>query len=404
MYWDVANRLAAGLPGGLEPLWPPFYPGLLAWVVRVGADRATVQVLQTLLFAGTVILLFDIGRRVTGRPVVGGIAAGLLALDPQMAAFTQYFWPEVLHLFLVMGIAWILVARSESVGWGAAAGVALGVALLTKNLLGPLVPAILLAWPLTRGRRGLWPATAAACVLAVTVAPTMIDNRRQHGAYFIGDSARFNVWVGLNDRARRNFVDEIVGPEFQRYRLDPRSHREREADLGTRIVTLVQERGIGPVLAAQLGRQYFRLFDKDSFFTNQLPRGAIAALGGGYASVPDWLAAVFRAWGATIYAAVLVAAPFGFVALPASSRRAFGVAAAYLAFTLAVCLISHVKTRYRVQVMPVFYLASAVAVARWMEGHSQAGADGHPSRAAMAIAVTCAVILLVLAFGGAVVP
>ncbi|MEO7275757.1 MAG: hypothetical protein ABIX28_19855 [Vicinamibacterales bacterium] len=57
---------------------------------------------------------------------------------------------------------------------------------------------------------------------------------------------------------------------------------------------------------------------------------------------------------------------------------------------LAISLVVHVKTRYRLQALPVFYLWSAVMVAR---------PGGLPAGAARLAPAVCAAVLL-LAFGG----
>ena len=67
-----------------------------------------------------------------------------------------------------------------------------------------------------------------------------------------------------------------------------------------------------------------------------------------------------------------------------------------MGYVLAISLVVHVKTRYRVQLLPVFYLSSALILA--IPG-------GLPAAAAPRLAAAvCAAVLLLLAFGGAWLP
>jgi 4-amino-4-deoxy-L-arabinose transferase-like glycosyltransferase len=393
MYWDVARRLADGQPSGLDPLWPPLYPYFLA---AAGLDAHVVQALQCVLLAASAWLLYDIAVRLTHSVRVGAAAAVLLLLDAQVTAFATYYWPEIPHLFLLLSIAWILTARRGEPRWGLPLGVAIGLALLTKNLLEPFVPVLFAVWLIGTGRRGIIGATLAAIALAMTVAPAAIDNRQRHGAYFVGDSAAFNVLVGLRDTERRNFVNDAVGVEFARYVDSAPAHAERVELLWQQTHAFVDDRGLSAVLVAQLRRQYFRLFDRESFFTDQLPGGILFDQGRGYRDMPPWLGTTWRVFATILYAGVLITAPFGAARLFRLARGPAILALTYVGYVLAISLVVHVKTRHRVQVLPVFYLLSALTLA--IPGGLPAA--GAPRLAA----AVCAVVLLLLAFGGAWLP
>jgi hypothetical protein len=396
MYADLARRLAAGEDARIEALWPPAYPRFLAGLLLLGGGSFLLaRCVQLALLVAAALLLRDLAARLTGSAAAGTVAAALLLLDPQVGAFAHFLWPEVPHLFLFLFAAWILVARGERPAWLAVVGVVLGLALLTKSLLGPFLPVLLL--PLVRGA-GLRGARRAALVVlaaAVTLAPTVIDNARR-GAPLIADSSRFNLWVGLNDRSRKDMVDEVVGDEYQRYLKSGETGAARAQVLDARIRGLVRERGVSALLRAQLARQYFRLLDKDSFLTDQLPGGAIARLGYGYRGAPPAAAALLRAWSYALYAAVLVGAALGFAAAPPRGPW-HRVLAAFLAYNAAVFLLLHVKSRYRVAFMPVLYLQAGAFAGWWLAGRASRPS---PSRAAWAAAGSAAALALFLAFAG----
>ena len=396
MYADLAHRLAAGDDARIDPLWPPAYPRFLAGLLVLGGGSFVLaRCVQVALLFASALLLRDLAARITGSAVAGTVAGALLLLDPQVGAFAHFLWPELPHLFLFLFAAWILVARAERPAWLAVAGVVLGLALLTKSVLGPFLPVLLLPLVFRAGRPGAGRAALVVLAAAVTVAPTVIDNARR-GAPLFADSSRFNLWVGLNDRSRKDMVDEVVGDEYQRYLRSGETAAARARVLDARIGGLVRERGLAALLRAQLGRQYFRLLDKDSFFTDQLPGGAISRLGYGYQGVSAAAAALLRAWSYALYAVVLVAAALGFAAAPPRGPW-HRVMVAFLVYNAALFLLLHVKTRYRVAFLPVLYLQGGAFVAWCLARRESRSA---PSRAAWAAGAAGAALALFLAFAG----
>lgn len=378
-YHAAAGRLLAFGAADLDPLWPPLYPWFLAPLLALGGGSLFwVRAVQLALLGLAAFLLADLGKRWTGLHEAGALAAFLLLADPQVAAFAHYLWPETLHLALFLTALWMLVQAGEGKSrstwiWAVGAGLALGLALLTKSLLAPFLPLLLAPLALAADRRrGFLAAGLALLTAAAVVAPaTWTNHRRGHG-WVIADSSRFNLWVGLNDTSRRNLVGEIVGDEYQRYQESAATLPERNRILSSRIRALVEERGWPALLAAQLGRQPFRLFDKDSFFTDQLPGGALAARGFGYRDVPPALAAVLRGWSYLLYGAVLALAGWGFFRIVHRASPWWRVLLAFLAGNLVLFLFFHVKTRYRVQFLPVLDLYAAVAIAFWLGRRGEA--------------------------------
>jgi hypothetical protein len=419
-YWAAAAEVRAGRPADLQLIWPPLYPHWLAFWTGFwtdvgetgigGGGRLAAQLAQVALLALAALLLRGLATAAVGAGLAADVAAALLLLDPQIAAFTVYLWPELLHLVLFLFTWWVVATRGDrppgrrQTAWLLAAGASLGLALLTKSLLVPFIPVLLapLAFRGSLRQRMAKPALVFAAA-GIVVLPTLLENRARYGVASIADSSLFNAWVGLNDSARRNFVDEIVGDELGVYLRSSPDARVREALVRDRIGRLLEERGLGPVLRAQLGRQYFRLFHRDSFFTEQLPGGGITASGFGYAGPPAWLAATLRTWSVAVYAAVLVGAALAFAARPGSEsarqgvridRSQVAVGALFVVYNLALFLVLHVMSRYRVQFLPVLYVAAGVTVA------GLAGRTMSRSRRAWALGAAAAALLLFLAFSG----
>lgn len=433
MYADLAERQARGAPAEIELLWPPLYPRLLSWAARLGPlsdeglaagaarpARVALAVGQLVLLLAAAWALRAFGARATGSVMAGELAAALLLLDPQCAAFVYYLWPEVPHLAAWLG-ALALLSRAPTrprarALVALAAGVLLGLALLLKSLLTPFVPILALAWLLDRPRpadepprRETWRALGGGALLLgatlAVVTPTVLENGRRAGAWVVADSLRFNLWVGLNERSPRNLVDEVVGDEFARWQQSAPTFAGRERVLDAKLSALIDARGWPAIVRAQFGRQYRRLFAEPSFLSDQFPGEPIAARGYGYVAPPPWATRVLRLWQRTHYALLLVAACWGAACLwtrararptsgGATGRVWLTSATLFLAFNLGLFLLLHVKTRYRVQFLPVFDLYAGVAWA----GSQAWNATARPRGWALTLALGAALGLLALAF------
>lgn len=369
-YLTSAMQLLAGDPTWWpEPLWPPLYPQFLAGLVRLGGESLVAVVfVQLVLLAITAAVLCDLAERLT-RSRAAGIAVALLTLGyPSLAAFAHYLWPEILHLFLFSVLLWILVARIDRPLWCALAGVALGLALLSKSLLLPFAPLFLLAAVWGRPWKGA--ALAMALVLALaaaTVAPTMIANTRRIGTPSIANSATFNLWVGLNDVGRESFRNDVVWPEFQQWSASADTHAARDRILRSRIRQFARERGFFSIVRDQISKQPFRLFHAGSYFTDQLPGGgAQTQAGAGYLGVGPRLGVSLTTLAVIPIIGLYMIATLGLTFGGCRRGRWVRILMLFIAYNLALFLWLHVKTRYRIQMLPAAFVGVGCLIA-WIE-------------------------------------
>lgn len=296
---------------------------------------------------------------------------------------------------------WALAVRGGARVWCALAGIALGLALLTKSLLLPFLPVLIVAafWGDQRPHRVL---RIGMCVgfIVLTIAPVVVAQKQRIGRAMIADSSVFNLWVGLNDKGMKSFEDEYVAEAYQDFRDAGGSFSHRNQVLRERCVELVRARGLVQVLKDQLRRQYFRFFDKDSYLTEQLPGGAAILQNAGYLDVNPVAAAWVRAVSYGSYAFILFTAPLGFLAWDFRDRRWVRVMLLFLAYNLLLFLFLHVKSRYRIQVLPVAFLGTSAAVA-WARDRFEHGFVGQPA-VRMIVAGMAGALLLTLAFSGGV--
>jgi 4-amino-4-deoxy-L-arabinose transferase-like glycosyltransferase len=382
-YLRSALRFGSGDPEWWpEALWPPLYPQFLAGLIEVGGGSlAIIVVVQSALLALTAVLLFDLTRRLTGSRSAGTVVAVVTLGYPPLAAFAHYLWPEVLHLFLFVAFLWILVARAGRPGWCSMAGVALGLALLSKSLLLPIAPLFLVIAVWRRPvREAVVTVMLVAALAVVTVAPTLAANARRTGSPSIANSATFNLWVGLNDRGRESFRHDVVWPEFQRWMESADTDAARDRILRSRIGELVRQRGFVSVVTGQLSKQYFRLFDAGCYLIDQLPGGAAQIQSGaGYLGAAPGVAAVVAGVTTASILALYLGASAGLILGGCRQHRWVRVLAIFVVYNLALFLWLHVKTRYRIQMLPAAFVGVGCLVA-WVE----AGCCPRPTRARLA--------------------
>ncbi len=302
----------------------------------------------------------------------------------------------MLHLFLFSALLWLLAFRGKSRFWCAVAGVVLGLALLCKSLLMPFIPVLLLAMVL--GRRPGPTVTRVGLVLgmtAVTVAPTIIANFERTGTPMIADSAAFNIWVGLNDVGRESFRHDVVWPEYQQWTASADTYADRDRIMRSQIGEFVRDRGWIAVAKNQLSKQYFRLFHAGCYFTDQLPGGAAhVQSAAGYIGTGRRLGGALAAVTIAAILALYVAAATGLMVGGWRDNRWVRTLVVFLAYNLALFFFLHVKTRYRIQMLPVAFVGVGFLVA-WLE----AGCRPRPSGARVAATAAVVVILIWFALG-----
>ncbi len=348
----------------LDVLWPPLYAWFLAPLVALADGEIwLVQAVQIVLWLSAIGLLGLATSRWTGRETAGWLAALLAVAYPPLAAFSHYLWPEVVHLLLLLGAALLLDLSRSKPAAAVGAGLLLALCIQTKALVTVFVPFVLagLWFGLPRSRRV---STVLALLVALTLGllPSLLDADRRGDRWKLSRSGWFNLWVGLGDVSRHEFEESIVADEYQRYLRSARSSKQRDRLLREKVLTRIEERGVVRTFAAQLGRQYFRLFDKDSFLTNQLPGGAAARGDAGYRGTPAILASAIRAVSYVSWGAILVLASWGIVLFPYRERPEGYWILAFLLIQCGLFLWLHVKTRYRIQMLPALLLFAAYAL------------------------------------------
>jgi len=205
-YYDAwAAQIAAGDWMGTRPFYmDPLYPYVLAVLYRAcGRDLLLARLLNVAFSAGACALVAELGRRVGGRRAGALAALGFALYEPEI-----FFVGEVekTTLSILLTAAFLVLALGRSLPARGAAGVALGLAALTRGnflLLAPLTVLFFLFRDDERAVR-VGPLSRAGAVLfgagfLLALAPVAWRNHHLSGEWVLTTAqAGQNFYIGNN--------------------------------------------------------------------------------------------------------------------------------------------------------------------------------------------------------------
>lgn len=359
-----------------DPLFfrPPGYPVFLAAVTLGHPERVVAaKVANAATMSLAVLVLAAIAARLF-RHRGAGLAAGILAaLDPSLAQVSIDLQSEPLFLLLLCASGFLLLAAVDrpSSGLGAAAGVCLGLAALTRPSAIAVAP--LLAAPLADAR---YPVRIRAHLAAsgilgfvLSVAPWTVRNAIVFHEFIpISDVGGFNFEVGNSDAMAR-FFEIRTRPAYDEWSDETYALVARRIDgLRSRGIAspgavsneLVRER-----LAAMAARpraalrlllrkclDWLRPYPNPMFW----PRSVVLVVGG-------------------LYVVLTALAVLGLIMAPRRGVMVFALA--FLALSMAAHVLTVVGWRYRVPYWdPVLILYAAPTLAALRRSAGNGAADG----------------------------
>ena len=400
-YLHEALAVWHGHPPPADFIWPPLQKWVLAPLLGpLDGGLWLAQLAQTVLLVLCALLLRQIWRQLDPRPLAADIAAWLMLASPALMAYGFFLWPEPLHLFLLLAAVWLLACHGRSLVAAALAGAAVGMALLSKSLLSgfwPLLVLPLLGWPLARSQ---WRSIAAFAILVLAVTgPFLWRGWQATGRPLVADSAVYNLYVGINDGWRSDYIHDHGGQYMHQYLDAGSTPRQRNRAFGQRISEEIESRGLATILGERLSVQYFRLFNAKRTVLSQLPGAACAGYLGAYTVPAHWITGIQLVTRAQ-YLLLLVFAAFGLV-LWSRNSTVFWLLMLFFAYQLTLFLGLHVKARFLVPMLPFLSGFAASALLSILP----ASATGVPSplssnRMRLAMATALSALLLLLACAG----
>jgi hypothetical protein len=261
---------------GFSPLrthmifYPPLYPYFIAVPYALFHTLQAAKWAQAAVSALLVPAVGLVGGRAFGARA-GVVAAGIVALYPDLVWFAAHFWSETLFLVLLWWAFERLLAgdRRASVGAVAAAGLLWGLAVLTRETILYLTPAaaLWLAW--RSGRGGGKRAAVFLLCAALTVVPWTIRNWIAFHAFVpVSTAGGLALFQGNARLTRQEVYDryEAVHGRIEQYRF---ARREGWRAIGERQPLWALEK---------LRDQMPRFWEADSLALIHIKRGAYGAV------------------------------------------------------------------------------------------------------------------------------
>lgn len=349
-YVRAARSLVAGngYPGALRP---PGYPMLVALALGAGGGSLRVaRVVQIVIALAGLAALFALVRRRFGtRAAV--VSSLICALHPTLVFYSHLFWSETLVATLLL-LAFLCLDRFDAGrgdAWLAGAGLALGAAVLTRDMLLFFVPVVVL-WasfvPGTSLRRGVRRTALLVVPVLLVLAPWMMRNAALLGRPLLSTNSWYPIAVGnLIPRDRVLGMGEENRAFVPAYDALP-TELERAAFARATALHAIADRQPGWILVKLVRNTYYLLSN-----ASQLQRFVKAG----------WLADGWRGVGrrvAYVEVAFHVAAmALGMVALwLVPGGRVKQLVVTLILFHWAVYVIANATNRFRVPLLPFFAL------------------------------------------------
>jgi mannosyltransferase len=178
---------------------PPLYFLLLdGWMRVFGDSEAAIRSLSAIFGTATIVLAFELGRRLATRRV-GLVAAALVAFNPLLVWFSQEARPYAL-LVLLSGLSFLLFAEALERPSGRVLGgwaVASGLALATHYFAGLLIlPELVWLVLRVRPRARLVPAVAGFALVPLALIPLVAAQGQVQDYSFVkGESLATRVFA-----------------------------------------------------------------------------------------------------------------------------------------------------------------------------------------------------------------
>jgi 4-amino-4-deoxy-L-arabinose transferase-like glycosyltransferase len=219
LFYQIAERLAAVHELSYEWLGtkyahrPPVYPAMLASTTMVfGKSYIAIVVLQSLIGAGTVLCAYFIGKELFNR-TVGRLAAIGVAFYPYFVMHDTALQETGVFTFLTALSVLLLLKSRKRNAIAVAAGVALGLAILTRATLIGFVPFALLWVVLLSNRvrgQALKRTAAVSIGLILVITPWLVRNYLRIGTPTISTLSGLTLWAGNNPHTFSNYPNQSI--------------------------------------------------------------------------------------------------------------------------------------------------------------------------------------------------
>ena len=270
-YLQTGLSIASGGNWHSHPFWPP----MQSIVIAVFAKIFHYPILPLQLFQYSLLLLSgfivrDITYRETKNQTAAQLALAVMIIYPSWLAYSQYLWPEVIHVLLFVCIIWINKYKHQEYKWMLLSGILLGLVILFKSLLILFIPFLYLPLIInSHWKNNILKIILSLLVAIVVVVPASFKAHQMTGGWMVANSSMFNLNLGLHDDSRQHFSHKIAGAHYNQYQSSADSFQQRNQIVKQKALTKIKQTGYLNTFIQQLNKQYYRLFDYQSFFSQQ---------------------------------------------------------------------------------------------------------------------------------------
>lgn len=372
-YQQLALNLLHGYgfgwhPDALTSIRPPLYPAFeaLIWTVSATESLVSIRVAQTILSLLNVCLLYRLGLLLFDRHIARLAAVGLW-LYPSFIAFNFLLLTEILFTCLLTLVVYsyvlLLQTGRRALAWGA--GLALGLAALTRSILWPFPLVLCPLTFLSVSGSWRWRTQLAVSLLlgyVVVVAPWAIRNTRLQGVFTVVDTmGGLNLMMGNYAHTPLNRAWDAValkGEQSWVYGL-PQTPPDGFIWTEGQKEKWAQRQAFTYMLTHP-GLTLKRAVVKFVSFWG-LERVIIAGWQRGFYT-PPWWGVVPASLAITLaYTLTMLCASFGFFLVIPENRKAHLFLVVVMLFMCGVHTIVFGHERYRLPLMPCILLYAAAA-------------------------------------------
>lgn len=363
MYFEQAVAVARASHMHFSLLWPPLYGHINGYIFRLfGEMLFPTQVIQIAMALISGIMWYRMSLRTTSSRIAATATLCLFLFSTHIISYSHYLFPEIFHIFMFTLALYIIMRWQERLAGIALAGLLLGLCLLTKSLLTPFIPFLILYLAVFNPAE--WKNRFSKCVIlagavAITILPVMSYNYMFRGYFTIANSGPLNVWVSLTETELVEHKRNLVGLEFRRFQAAAPNDKTRNMVYRKKIYDFVREKGIRRIAADQISKQYFVLFEHDTFFSQQLPGGPKEK----YAFESRALAGILCVYSDVTYALLLALTVIGIASVRIHKPSWIQLFFLFILFNIALFFILDPKTRYRIQFTPFLIFFAGIGVA-----------------------------------------
>jgi 4-amino-4-deoxy-L-arabinose transferase-like glycosyltransferase len=380
LYSAIASTLAergtfAAPPDELTSNRPPLYPAFVAVLYKLCGDENynAVRLVQSLLSLVMVVAVYRLGC-IAFSERVGLWGSALCCFYPSLLVYNNLILTEMLFTFMLcLGLYLLAVSiQRDSFAWMAVAGVALGLAALTRSILWLYLPVLGFVLLLTLHGRFLRRASMTAMLAAsfvLTLTPWAIRNTQLQKTLTVVDATGgrnfmmgnyqytplYRAWRAIDLTGDKDWAAAVTAehPEFGRLTQGQRDKLALRAGLRFAVEH--------PLLTMKRDAIKFFAFWQ---LERELPSQAAE---GFFGPMPGWSVKLLSVVVVASYAFCFLAGIFGIFLTPPSERCYHWTLLSVILFTTAMHTLAFGHSRYHLPLMPLMFLYAASALLRWRD-------------------------------------